>query len=261
MNSNTALDNLIEVLSMANISDIGLFDDQIKELIKLAHQEIEGIYADIEPKIAKIELIKHKIEHLEKYLDISLTPEQSQIQLRLVKDLRTKKPISDLAVEILEDVGKPLHYSEIMKKIESKHNFSIPGKDPKANMNAHLSKDERIVRFARGIYGLADWHEEPPEGPMSGLSCVEAYKKTILEYFFDKSFRQQHIKDMATKQGLRVKGKIVTRKTSSDTLRDLLGEGFVVKIEHGIYKYNHGQIPGSETNGKLGGLGEFRTDE
>ena len=109
--------------------------------------------------------------------------------------------------------------------------------------------------------GLVGWHEEPPEGPMSGLSCIEAYKKTILEYFYDKSFRQQHIKDVATEQGLRIKGKIVVRKTSSDTLRKLLGEGFIVRIEHGIYKYNHEQISQSEASSKTGGLGEFKVDE
>lgn len=261
MNLNTQLDDLIEALNMSEISDIGLFDDQIREWLKLVQQEIDNLYADIEPTMGKIELLKLKKEHLKKCLTISLTPEQSQAQLKLVKDLRTKRPIADLAVEILEDVGKPLHYAEIMKKIESKHNFIIPGKDPKANMNAHLTKDDRIVRFARGIYGLATWHEEPPEGPMSGLTCIEAYKKTILEYFYDKSFRQQHIKDVATEQGLRVRGKIVIRKTSSDTLRELLGQGFIVKIEHGIYKYNHDQTPKAETRSKTEGLGEFRIDE
>ena len=260
MNSTTGLDNLIEALNMSDISEIGLFDAQIKDWLKLAQQEIDSIYSDIEPKMAQIELIKLKMEHLEKCLTISLTPEQSQAQLRLVKDLRTKKPIVDLAIEILKDVGNPLHYTEIMKKIESKYNFSIPGKDPKANMNAHLTKDERIVRFARGIYGLADWHEETPTGPMSGLSCIEAYRKTILEYFIDKSFRQQHIKDVATEQGLRLNGKIVPRKTSSDILRDLVGEGFIVRIEHGIYKYNHNQTPKAETRSKTEGLGEFRID-
>ena len=246
---------------MADISEIGLFDDQIKELIKLARQELDNIYIYIEPKITRMELLKSKIEHLEKYLDISLTPEQSQASLRLVNDLRTQKPVADLAVEILEEAGKPLHYAEMIKQIEFKHNFIIPEKDPKANMNAYLRKDERIVRFAKGIYGLVGWHEEPPEGPMSGLSCIEAYKKTILEYFYDKSFRQQHIKDVATEQGLRIKGKIVVRKTSSDTLRKLLGEGFIVRIEHGIYKYNHEQISQSEASSKTGGLGEFKVDE
>lgn len=263
MNSNVSLDNLLEALHMADITEIDLFADQVKEQIKLVSQEIDNIYTEIQPKIDQIEALKYKIELLEKYLGISSTPdEQLKSKLKLVKNTRTHgKTISDLAVGVLEDIGQPLHYAKIMEKVESKYNFRIPGKDPKANMTAHLSNDKRIVRLARGVYGLADWHEDPPKGPMSGLSCIEAYKKTILEYFIDKSFRQQHIKDVATEQGLRVRGKIVTRRTSSDTLRELLGEGFIVRIEHGIYKYNHDQTPKAEARSKNEGLGEFRIDE
>jgi len=263
MKSNTNIDTLIKALHMADITEIDLFTDQVEEQIKLVRKEIEGIYAEIQPKIDQIEALTCKIELLEKYLGISSTPnEQLKSKLRLVKNTRTEgKTIADLAVEVLEDVGKPLHYAKIMEKVESKYNFPIPGKDPKANMTAHLSNDKRIVRLAKGVYGLADWHEETPTGPMSGLSCIEAYRKTILEYFIDKSFRQQHIKDVATEQGLRVRGKIVIRKTSSDTLRELLGEGFIVRIEHGIYKYNHNQTPKAEARSKNEGLGEFRVDE
>jgi len=242
---------------MADVPDIGLFEDQIKEQVKMIREDIEDIHTEIQPKLDQVEALKYKIELLEKYLSVSATPEnQLKSKLKLVKNARSRgETITDFAVGILEDIGNPIHYIDIMREIESKHNFTIPGKAPKANMTAHLNKDARIARFGKGIYGLADWHEELPGGPMSGLTVIDAYKKTILDYFRDKSFRQQHIKDVATEQGLRLKGKIVTRKTSSDTLRDLLGQGFIVKIEHGIYKYN------SETAGKLGGLGEFRVDE
>lgn len=67
---------------------------------------------------------------------------------------------ADHAVSVLKRIGQPLHYQEIMERVQNEEGFEIPGKDPKANMTAHLSNDKRIMRVKRGVYGLADWTEK-----------------------------------------------------------------------------------------------------
>jgi HB1, ASXL, restriction endonuclease HTH domain len=64
---------------------------------------------------------------------------------------------TDAAVEILTERGKPVHYLELTKLIGERGVY-VPGKEPGANLIAHMLRDERFTRApARGTYGLAAW--------------------------------------------------------------------------------------------------------
>lgn len=64
---------------------------------------------------------------------------------------------TDAAVDALTERGAPIHYQELAR-ILSDRDVYIPGKDPAANLIAHMLRDTRFGRgSARGMYGLAGW--------------------------------------------------------------------------------------------------------
>jgi hypothetical protein len=67
-----------------------------------------------------------------------------------------KGPAITAVVEELEAAGRPLHVSELMRLLQQR-NVTIPGAGKQANLIAHMSRDDRIVRPTRGMYGLTSW--------------------------------------------------------------------------------------------------------
>lgn len=64
---------------------------------------------------------------------------------------------TDAAVEILAEKGTPIHYLELVRMLSEREVY-VPGKDPGANLIAHMLRDERFSRAGgRGMYGLASW--------------------------------------------------------------------------------------------------------
>ena len=64
---------------------------------------------------------------------------------------------TDAAVEILAEGGVPIHYVELTRRLGDRGVY-VPGKDPGANLIAHMLRDERFSRApGRGMYGLAEW--------------------------------------------------------------------------------------------------------
>jgi len=63
----------------------------------------------------------------------------------------------DAAFDVLKTGGTPLHYRILSERL-SDGGVYVPGKDPAANLLAHMSRDQRFGRGpGRGVYGLAEW--------------------------------------------------------------------------------------------------------
>jgi hypothetical protein len=59
-------------------------------------------------------------------------------------------------VELLGESGRPIHISEIMRLLQQE-GVELPGAGTQANLISHLTRDARIFRPARGMYGLTGW--------------------------------------------------------------------------------------------------------
>jgi len=64
--------------------------------------------------------------------------------------------LSDHAYEVLKEKGTPFYYRDLVEYLQS-NGVVVPGKDPAANLIAHISRDSRFVRIARGTYALQEW--------------------------------------------------------------------------------------------------------
>lgn len=64
---------------------------------------------------------------------------------------------TDAAVDVLTERGGPIHYQELARLL-SERDVYVPGKDPAANLIAHMLRDPRFGHASgRGMYGLASW--------------------------------------------------------------------------------------------------------
>ncbi|MGH2406763.1 MAG: hypothetical protein ACRDF7_01625 [Candidatus Limnocylindrales bacterium] len=64
---------------------------------------------------------------------------------------------TDAAVSVLADNGAPIHYQDLARMLSDRGVY-VPGKDPGANLIAHMLRDERFSRGSgRGMYGLSEW--------------------------------------------------------------------------------------------------------
>lgn len=66
----------------------------------------------------------------------------------------------DAVCRVLGNSGKPLHYQELAHKLQAS-GYQIPGENPGANLIAHMVRDSRLVRCARGTYALREWAASP----------------------------------------------------------------------------------------------------
>ena len=87
---------------------------------------------------------------------------------------RDERTIEEVAIEVLKSLGRIAHYTLIMDKMGKEFNYTIPGKDPRQNMTAHLSNSDKIVNHGHGEYGLKEWLPEnsdrgEPKSILDGL--------------------------------------------------------------------------------------------
>lgn len=69
---------------------------------------------------------------------------------------RSASKVADQAYLVLRDAQCPLHYTDVLKRIEAQ-GFEVPGQEPPKNLVAHMSRDPRFRRGRqRGFYELAD---------------------------------------------------------------------------------------------------------
>lgn len=74
--------------------------------------------------------------------------------------MKQHETINNLAFEVLEKAGRPLHYQEIADLIMKVRR--LKGKTPRNTVNAVLHKDPRFKKDSKsrnGIYGLSEWQD------------------------------------------------------------------------------------------------------
>lgn len=73
-------------------------------------------------------------------------------------ELRAGITFLDNAVELLRSERSGLHYKAMLERLNG-NGVNVPGRDPAANLLAHLGRDDRFVRVGRGTYGLKGKHK------------------------------------------------------------------------------------------------------
>jgi len=87
---------------------------------------------------------------------------------------------------------------------------------------------------------------------LAGKPPIEAYKELAKDYFKDKSFKDKDIREVANKEGLRVRDEFISGSYSRALLARLLEKDFLKKAGKGLYRYKQSvrkiRFPAKETD-------------
>jgi hypothetical protein len=123
---------------------------------KAAQERIRDIEAEIEPLRKRMDDARRELEALETLLSLKDPEFAGSLQTQSpagVSGARRPTAIANAAYELLEELDRPVHYSELYQILNSR-GVDIPGKNPAANLIGHISPDPRFRRVSRGTYEL-----------------------------------------------------------------------------------------------------------
>lgn len=132
--------------------------------LQLAKKERE-LQEAIRPLKEERDEIRRTLDDLARLLDTlgisrdELSQELEQ-QPEIMMATAKRVNVADMAYAMLRSLGKPSHYKVILEAMREQ-GFNVPGKDPVANLLAHMLNDKK--RFAkakeegRGYYKLTEW--------------------------------------------------------------------------------------------------------
>jgi len=66
--------------------------------------------------------------------------------------------VADAAYDTLAAVRQPMHYRDLYATMVDR-GAKVRGKDPAANVIAHINVDPRFIRVSRGTYALKEWDD------------------------------------------------------------------------------------------------------
>ena len=86
---------------------------------------------------------------------------------------------ADLVVALLEEVGTPLHYREIERRLRESGKFEAGGRDPANTLLGRFFNDPRLHRTGRGTYALFTTGEaSPAPTPQESVTTPPAAPET-----------------------------------------------------------------------------------
>ena len=133
----------------------------VEELLNRHRQltaEVDKEAAKAQQILAEVEKKKQALEALEKLIRIegATIPEEPKSVVAFPTTARVSSPISDAVYDVLDERGEPMYYQQLAREIQLR-GVAIGGQTPANTMLAHLSRDDRFYRPARGTYALRAW--------------------------------------------------------------------------------------------------------
>jgi len=135
------------------MSDSELYINSLRAKIEILQQETIEDKKRVQELLKAISFREEQIEYIRKLLEAEgVAINGYELNSTLILS------VSDMAYEVLsnQEEHKPIHYRDLADMIMAEGKL-IPGKDPAANLIAHLSRDDRFNRTAPGTYALTEW--------------------------------------------------------------------------------------------------------
>lgn len=139
--------------------------ETLEQWRKEIKSEIEDLEQQLKPLLSAMQSRKEQLAAIEQLMS-SLDPDNPQGEAGtnvggqiVINSLRS---LAEAAQEVLEKEHAPLHYQEIARRMQ-RIGVTIPGENPEANLIAHMSRDDRFTRVARGTYALSSWNLKPKQ--------------------------------------------------------------------------------------------------
>lgn len=129
--------------------------DALSGRLNEVQEEIAKLRSEVQEALNKIEEKQNQAKNLTELLAAEGVQPPNRAELK-------DGSVSDLAYEVLarRDDESPVHYKDL-SDVLSTQGIVVPGKNPPANLLAHITRDERFMRVAPGTYALTEWGLSP----------------------------------------------------------------------------------------------------
>lgn len=135
------------------------FVDELLARHRRLTTEVDKEAARAQQILAEVEKKKQALDALEKLIRMEggTIAEEPKSVVAFPTAGRVSSHISDAVHQVLEERGEPVYYQELAREIQLR-GVAIGGQTPANTMLAHLSRDGRFYRPARGTYALREWN-------------------------------------------------------------------------------------------------------
>lgn len=149
---------------LANAS--GVSTDGFNSALQCRRAELVKERVPITEQISHLEKRRGQIDEHIAHIDALLgeTTGSRQAEAPEVALPAGSNPTADLVVELLREVGKPLHYRDIERELRARGKLQVDGKNPANTLLARFFNDSRLYRPARGTYALRNGRTEKSVG-------------------------------------------------------------------------------------------------
>ena len=115
-------------------------------------KEHEVLIAEISTRERRRSELEEQISHIDALLGKCAVMEPASAAE--AGDSGSGNETADLVVDLLREVGRPLHYREIEQELRARGAIQAEGKNPANTLLARYFNDPRLYRPARGTYDL-----------------------------------------------------------------------------------------------------------
>lgn len=130
----------------------------VQDFVKAVQQESDQVASELEKILAELEPLlqeRRRLEQRARALETVMSTYQASqgqgpgMAIAPVPE-GTGRHFLDLAYEILKKRG-PLYYEDVVVAVQEA-GVTVPGRNPGANLIAHMTRDPRFKRTGRGVY-------------------------------------------------------------------------------------------------------------
>jgi hypothetical protein len=112
--------------------------------------ELQKVLANLEPLLQERRLLEQRAKALETVISTYVAGQDGNPPVPALSLVPQGRHFLDVAHDVLMKEG-PLYYETLLAKL-GEAGITIPGRNPGANLIAHMSRDSRFTRTGRGTY-------------------------------------------------------------------------------------------------------------
>lgn len=127
----------------------------VQDFVKAVQQESDQVASELRKVLDQLEPLlqeRRRLEERAKALESVMSTYEGKGG-RAVAVQSGDRHFLDIAAEILRE-GGPLYYEMLLDQLRQR-GITVPGRNPGANLIAHMTRDERFKRVGRGTYAAA----------------------------------------------------------------------------------------------------------
>ena len=160
--------------------------------------------------------------------------------------IKSQREYEQWEKEAMADILEALQASLVRKKAELQKvlNQLMPLENKRAILQTAIEAYERVIQSERPEPVS---YRERETLILHGMSPHDGYKHIANAYLAEKPFKEREIRMIANNAGLIARNKAISASYSRVLLLNLVKEGFLEKVERGLYKV-------AETQGGGGSL-------